>query len=365
MQRTRATQRSHPSGSHGGPLYFLSEDAPLRRLLRRHHRKLWWLHTSYALGLGVFVVLFAQKGFAHARWLMASLGAVWLLMVLFFRFFGTGARAQRFATADTRARATFYVMTYVMKNLYQGMLFFLLPFYWKSATPAAPNMGFVVVLGICAVLSTLDLVFDNFLMRSKVIASVFYSLTLFSCMNLVLPAVVPEVRTIVSIMTAGAVTAIAFILIHLPLAALKNRLTALTLAGAVLAAAGCAWLARTVIPPVPMHMPRATVAARPPIGDKPSVHQGWLRASDFVRLYAETDVVAPGGLGDSLLHVWRRNGQVVSPEETSHVPGPERTARLRSELDKAKVVGNLAGKWSVDVETRDGQLVGRVVFTVQ
>lgn len=344
----------------------LSEDAPIRAFLRKHERKLWWVHTSYALSLGVSVVLFAQKGFAHARWLMVSLGVVWLLIVLFFRFFGSGARQQRFATAEAKSRLGFLVMTYVMKNMYQGMLFFLLPFYWKSATTDSPNFGFVVLLGICALVSTLDLVFDNVLMRSKVVASVFYGVTLFGCINLVVPALVPHVRTIYALMAAGGVTTIGFFLIHAPLASLRNKLHIALLVGATAAGVGGVYLARRLIPPVPMHLAAGAVGPQVLPDGRLAMEVKLLHGSVIKQLLAVTDVVVPGGKGDRLVHVWRRAGNVVhtAPEDTSHIEGDAGSVRLRSGLTGRELPERLAGKWSVDVETEDGQLVGRVEFTV-
>ncbi|MBI5537408.1 MAG: DUF2914 domain-containing protein [Deltaproteobacteria bacterium] len=367
-QRTRDGRKdaAGSSGTEGGPLYFLSENAPLRKFLKRHAHKLWWVHTSYALALGVFVVLFAQKGFAHARWLMASLGAVWLLIVLFFRFFGSGEREQRFATAESGARLRFLVMTYVMKNLYQGMLFFLLPFYWKSATIDSPNIGFVALLGVCAIVSTLDLVFDNVLMRSKVVASIFYSVTLFGCMNLVLPAIVPDIRTIYALMTAAAVTAVAFWMIHMPAAALKSKLLVALLVVCVGAGVGAGYAARTLIPPVPMHLAKGAVGPQVLADGRLAMEVKSLHGSVIKQLMAVTDVVVPGGVGDRLHHVWRHDGSVVQTyaQETTRVTGPQGLVRLRSGLVEKELPKKLGGLWMIDVETQDGQLVGRVTFTV-
>ena len=66
-----------------------------RRFLREHGRKLWWLHSAYALALGTGVVAFAQQGFDHARWLAVSLGLAWLLVVLLFRLFEPARRSVR------------------------------------------------------------------------------------------------------------------------------------------------------------------------------------------------------------------------------------------------------------------------------
>ncbi len=108
-----------------------------------------------------------------------SLGLAWLLVVLLFRLFEPAGQMRAFDTSDPKTRVRFYVMTYALKNLYQGMLFFLLPFYWKSTTLDAANVWFVIVLAACAVVSTLDIVFDRVLMRWRWMASTFHALTLF------------------------------------------------------------------------------------------------------------------------------------------------------------------------------------------
>ncbi len=45
---------------------------------------------SVSVNNGITVVTFAQKGFDHARWLAVTASAAWLLVVLFFRLFGSG-----------------------------------------------------------------------------------------------------------------------------------------------------------------------------------------------------------------------------------------------------------------------------------
>jgi hypothetical protein len=69
--------------------------------------------------------------------------------------------------------------------------------------------------------------------------------------------------------------------------------------------------------------------------------------------------------------VWRHDGYEVhrATEDTTRVePARESkdkgTIRLRSQLTDREMPSRLVGSWSVDVETQDGQLVGRVSFTV-
>jgi hypothetical protein len=91
-----------------------------------------------------------------------------------------------------------------------------------------------------------------------------------------------------------------------------------------------------------------------------------LHPSVIDKLVAITDVVVPGGKGDRLMHVWRHDGDEVhrATETTSRVAGPEGAVRLRSALSGRQLPAHLVGSWSVDVETEDRQIVGRVSFTV-
>jgi hypothetical protein len=339
----------------------------IRAFMRVHGRKLWWLHSAYALGLGITVVAFAQKGFDHARWLAVTIGAAWLLVVLFFRVFGSGrAQEQLHNTAGAKARLRFFAMTYALKNLYQGMLFFLLPFYWKSTTFWTPNSWFVVLLGVCALLSTLDIVFDRVVFRFRALASLFHGVALFGCLNLVVPALFPDTRTLYSLLIATGITVVGFWTIHVSLETLRDRRWILLFFLSAGAAIGLAYWGRTAIPPVPMYVSRGAVG---PIVLKDCrlgmvVHE--LHPSVIDKLIAITDVVVPGGKGDRLVHVWRHDGDEVqrATETTSRVDGPEGTVRLRSGLTGRELPKALVGSWAVDVETQDGQLVGRVSFLV-
>jgi hypothetical protein len=338
--------------------------------MKRHGRKLWWLHSAYALGLGITVVTFAQKGFDHARWLAVTASAAWLLVVLFFRLFGSG-RQQSHAHAAPKVKLRFFAMTYALKNLYQGMLFFLLPFYWKSTTFDSPNAWFVVLLGACALLSTLDIVFDRVVFKFRALASVFHGVALFGCLVLIVPALFPDTRTLTSLLTATAITVIAFWTIHMDLEMLRDKRWLAIFAATLGAAVGIAYEGRTAVPPVPMYLAHGAVGPMLLPDGRLGMEVRDLHPSVIDKLIAITDVVVPGGKGDRLVHVWRHDGNEVhrATETTLHVPpaGESKdkgTIRLRSALTDRELPARLVGSWSIDVETQDGQLVGRVSFTV-
>jgi len=324
---------------------------------------LWWLHSLYALGLGVFVIMFAAKGFAHARWLTISLATAWIVVILVFRLFGSGHER---AIEGRGAKLRFYVMTYVLKNLYQGMLFFLLPFYWRSATLDTPNQWFVVVLGLCAVLATLDVVFDQVLMRWKVAASLFYVITLFACLNLVIPALLPQSRSLVTMTAAAVISALGFWMMHVPLRTLVRPVVVTLLVVWTTGALLGAYYGREGVPPVSMYVSYGAVGPDLLPDGRLAVEASKLHRSLIHDLYAVTDVVVPGGKGDRLVHVWSHEGREVDRvqevDPTAH--GPVGTIRLRSHLDADTVPAQPAGDWTVDVVTQDGQLVGRTAFEI-
>ena len=338
----------------------------LKSFVKIHGRKLWWVHSAYALGLGIAVVAFAQKGFDHARWLAISLGAAWLLLLAFFRIHGSGKQQAQIDVAGPRSKLRFFAMTYALKNLYQGMLFFLLPFYFKSTTFTSQNAWFVCVLAICALLSTLDIVFDRVVFRFRALASVFHGVALFGCLNLVVPALFPDTRTLTSLIVATAITVIGFWTIHVGLETFKDKRWGLGFVASLALAVGLAYAGRTAIPPVPMHLAKGAVGPIVLKDGSLGMVVRELHPSVIDKLTAITDVVVPGGKGDRLMHVWRHDGHEVhrATETTSRVAGPEGAIRLRSALSGRQLPQHLVGSWSVDVETDDGQIVGRVAFTV-
>lgn len=333
----------------------------IRAFVAKYGHMLWWLHSLYALGLGIFVVIFAQKGFFYARWLAVMLAAVWVVVMVFFRVFGRGAREK---VQGVRAKLRFYVMTYVLKNLYQGMLFFLLPFYWRSATFDAENQWFVVVLGLCAFLSTLDVVFDQVLMRWKSAASGFYFLTLFACTNLVIPSLLPNTRSLVSLIVAAIIASLGFFTMHFPFKALGRPLILGALVTVTAGSAAGAYFGRVYVPPVSMYVSAGAVGPKLLEDGRLALEAHVLHVSYVEQLHAVTDVVIPGGKGDRLVHVWRHDGEVVhrAADVDSEAHGPTGTMRLRSQLEE--LPEDPTGEWIVDVTTMDGQLVGRVAFSV-
>jgi hypothetical protein len=341
--------------------------------VKRNEKVMWWLHTAYALGLGAFVATFAQKGFERARLLALSLAVVWLLVVFFFRFFGTGAQ-QDFITAWPGARRRFFVMSYLMKNLFQSMLFFQLPFYWKSSSYAAGTAGVLVGLATCAVLSTLDLVFDRVLLRFKLVASLFFALTLFGSANLVIPALFPNTPIILTLLVAGALSLATLVLFHVSLYTLRRPAALAGFAAFLAAGTTLLYAGRRAIPPVPVHLVEAGVGTALRADGKLESEVLVLRKTALPpssaggtegALYAVAEVAVVGER-EQFLHVWRRGDEVLAHEPADAVPSDQRgQVRVASRVPMRALPEDVVGKYTVDVVTTSDQIVGRVRFEIR
>ena len=127
----------------------------LREHAVRHEALLWWIHSLYALALGVTLLWLGARHFTWLRVAAFHILAIWTCSLLLANYIDRPDHRSRWWTG---ARL---VINYVTKNFYQQILFFILPIYAASATLASRNILFVVLLGGSAILSTLDVIYDR------------------------------------------------------------------------------------------------------------------------------------------------------------------------------------------------------------
>ena len=326
-------------------------------------RRIWWLHSVWALSAGIAVMVYAGQNFAHARWVLLMLVAAFLLIVAFYRVFG--ARPAEAATTFKR-KVGFVAMTYALKNLYQGMLFFLLPFYWRSATLGSSNQWFVLLLALAAFTATMDLLFDHVLMRWKIAASTYFVITLFAAINLAIPALLPGFDARWALFSSCALATLGFAAFHVRRDALKDRRVLGALGLALALSLGAGYLVRPLVPPVPYHVLSGAVGPEL-LGGRLSYESRGVHVSRMAGLKAQTRVLAPQASDSFLRHVWRHGKEVVfEPSElvVMRDPGEPNVITLTSTLPADKLPSDLTGRWGVDVLTGDDRLVGRVRFRV-
>jgi Family of unknown function (DUF5924) len=340
-------------------------DAPAPSRLRRLLRRLWWAHSFFALSFGAGVMLFARAGLAHADKVMIALFASWLVMFIALRFIvGPANRREQ----ETLARRGVRVATnYLIKQCYQQMFFFLTPLYASSATwsLASWNWWLAPLLLVCAVVSTLDLVFDHFVMERRLLASAMYGLAMFGVLNVLLPLVAGlDHRT--GLILAAAATPISVALLSFSLrqiASARGVLLIIAATGGLLCAV---WFGRPFVPPAPLAM-LETAVGHGTLGSYEclpgSKHQ--IRSDQTDGLRCGSMLREPGGLKEDVIHIWSHRGVELARVTPEHMRCHDGDGEVfRSRFPMGELPADPTGRWACTTMTVGGQLVGVRKFEI-
>lgn len=332
--------------------------------LKRLGRKIWWLHSTFALTFGVGVMLFARHGLAYADKLLVILSLSWLLMFVALRFIV--GPANRPPDEKLLRKGLRLGTNYIIKQLYQQMFFFLVPLYASSATWsfASSNWWLAPLLLVCAVVSTMDLVFDNVIMERRWLAAAMYGLAMFGLLNVAVPLVFgldhAQGLILAALATPPSVALLTFSVRSV--LAWQGALATIGATGGLLLAV-MAW--PQVIPPAPLAMLETAVGSGSPGSYEcmpASAHV--IRRSRLAGLRCGSWLVEPGGVKDAIVHDWYHRGQRVAHLSPSfgHCDG-EGTVVV-SELPPALMPADPTGHWRCVTRTAHGQLIGLRDFDV-
>ena len=213
---------------------------------QRHKDKLWWLHSAYALLLGVGIMWLGARNYNFLRVTVFHVGFIWLSSLYLPRLLNRPWLSARWAE---RLRL---LVNYFNKNLYQQVLFFILPIYFGSATLSSGNVLFVVLLAISALLSTLDVVYDRHLSVRRGLTALFFAFNLFALLNVMLP-VLWSIGNNWATRVSALLAALGFATILRPFAQLQRWQRAFAGSSVVLLVA-LVEFARPFIPPAPLRL---------------------------------------------------------------------------------------------------------------
>jgi hypothetical protein len=335
-------------------------------LFRRLVRKAWWLHSGFALAFGVGVMLFARAGLAYADKVMIALFASWALMFIALRFIvGPANRREHEHVVRKGVRVA---TNYVIKQFYQQMFFFLTPLYASSATwsVASLNWWLAPLLLVCAVVSTMDLVFDNFIMERRLLASAMYGLAMFAMLNVMLPLLL-GVDHLTGLIVAAAATPASVALLSFSLKQVLSPQGALLTIGMTGALVAAVFYGRVAIPPAPLAMPETAVGHGSEGGYEclpGSKHK--IRVDKLDGLRCGSMLREPGGLKEPVVHVWTFRGKRVAPPiRPSELSCDDGDATVvRSYFPAGQLPADPTGGWACATYTIGGQLVGVRKFQV-
>jgi hypothetical protein len=323
---------------------------PLRTRIARHEALLWWLHSAYVLALGAGIMWLGARNFSWLRYSGFYLLAIWILSL----FLSNVVQARDGAWWE-RAR---FLVNYVNKNLYQQLLFFILPIYAGSTTWRSRNVIFLAALATSAVLSTLDIVYDRVLSARRALAAWFFAFNVFAVVNVALP-VMFGVSAQRSARLATLAAATGFISLAWRIRRLGRATTWVGVAAGAVLVTLAGEFARPLVPPAPLRLTsrsfgwgldRSAMQITGQVTALPAGARG--------RVYAVTAVRAPLGLEDRVELRWYRDAQLISVSAPYALSGGRRDGyRLWSAVDLAKASGGRVLR--LDVVTRGGQLVGR------
>jgi len=329
-----------------------------RVLHDRYSRAFWAVHSAWALFTGGLVLVLAHNRYGFLPWVVLFLTLTWV-STLFFSRFAVGMQSARLRFAQG-------FVSYLTRVMYQETLFFLLPFYFYSTTFPSWNSGYVVALAALAVLSCFDMLFDTLLRTKPAFAVGFFAVVTYSALQFFLPLVLH-----VQIHNGAYLAAGLAFFASLPVAyswqQLRQRRRQAFIGLALVAIVGVLKVGRALIPPVPFRLSALSFAAG--IEPRTLALQHELKdvatAADFStgRLFARATIFSPGRLPVRIRFRFFRDGTLLKSSRSLDLVAHARGFRVWDGL-RAGAQGFVPGRYTVEILTDEGQLVGRGVLTI-
>lgn len=328
-------------------------------LVDRHPWLRWtakWGLSFVSLLSGIATLVIFRRGTEHFPWILGNVLLLWVGGVVFAHL--------RQALEARNRRIIRVAVDFTVQSLHHELLLFLLPIYYASTTLSSRNLWFFLLHLTVTLLTGIDPWYRaTILRRSPWMGHLLFTFGLFVALNVGLPLI--RVRSALALLLSAILSVLALI-------PAIRRGFALTWCNAALTAAlvGCLtasiiWPVRSWIPPAPLYLSSSTFARSieqlepvEPVREVPAANlQAWGGLICF------TAISAPAGLREPIYHVWRRDDTLVTQIALSPIrggrPGGFRTYSKRSDLG-----ANPVGRWTVDVLTAQGQLIGRVSLIV-
>jgi len=349
----RETNRS-PSES-----FFLFPQSEKVRIVRaknfihQHSAILWWLHSGYALFLGILVMWLSSKNFAYLRWIVFHVSFIWVSSLLLPSL----SRLPRLSL-EWRERLRL-VINYFNKNFYQQLLFFLLPVYYASATFWSRNMLFIFFLACSAILSTLDIFYDRYISLKWPLTVLFFNFNLFACINVMLP-VLWGIGNSWALWISVVITLGGFASFFWQLDDWRQRPSKWLIGTVGLGLSVLVLLFRSFIPPAPLQLAEVKfgqgVADLQIVSPFETIPSGWSG-----KVAALTAIKAPNGLKERVRHRWYLDGKLVVEQDLKKIVGGRgKGFRLWSQAPWG--AGDSGKKLVLEIVTEGGQLIGNATL---
>jgi hypothetical protein len=335
---------SFPPGAMGLFRYILTlfTDMPLglQRIMK--------FQPVFALVTGLLVVFLFKKGLEYVP--LAIISVIFAFFYITFRLY----RLEKKAGIITALWDT--ALIFVLNN----MLLFVLPFYLESMTFPSRNILFApVIIGVTLIASWFNL-YQRMVARHPLRSSLFYALTFFCVLNFLFP-ILFGVRNIWSLLISGGIAAAAVVLFVYPhIDILRDKRNTLVFLLGIIMFFALIWFGRSLIPPSPLKLTGAA-ACRGIENFRPSGPFRSARTDAVTEVYFYSSIFAPRGLTEKINHVWRHNGRKLLTISLSEIRGGRKEG---FGTWSRRIIMEGPGKYSVDVWTAGGQLLGTGEFVL-
>ena len=327
----------------------------MRRTLRWLRR--WGISLASLTG-GILTLFVFRHGLPNVAWIIGYLLLLWLLFTVL-----TQVRQAFASSTRRRYRLVATAVDYTVQSLHHGLLLFVLPAYYAAATLTSLNVIFVAVLVALILLATFDPWYAALVLPRPWLRLVFFVVSIFAALNVALPllGVRPYVALLLSAWAAVvALTPAVRRALDWPWLSSLAVSSLIGVLAAAVAGVGC-----VLVPPAPLFVAQADI--RWNVGTVESLEpvREAIRLDELQRqgLTAYTAIYAPAGLRQPVAHVWKHRGHVRDVVVLTAVAGGRREG-YRTWSRKTTFPPDSLGRWTVDVMTTSGQLIGRLSFRV-
>src|SRR5438445_9225602 len=161
---------------------------PLLRWVKR------WGGSVFSLSLGLATLFVFRRGLPHVGWIVGYLLLLWLLIVVVAEL--------RAPLESKRQRLVVDAVDYVIQSLYHGLLLFVLPAYWASATLDSSNALFLACMVAAALVTAVDPWYAAIVHPRRWLNQALLAFSIFAALNVALPLL--GIRPILALEGAAA-----------------------------------------------------------------------------------------------------------------------------------------------------------------
>jgi hypothetical protein len=305
---------------------------------------------------GALTLVLFRRGAGFAPVSLAIATVAWIAAILFARIFIGTLPGDASNKPEKRNRLWRFASQAVVMSLYQTVLFFLLPIWFGSAVLSSVNVFFPVFLSAIALFACFDDHFTKWVIAYPVRRTLASAVLFFSASvpALSLTQMVP-LRLGVGLCAGAA----AFIAVCLGLSGIRWIKRTVLSVFVALACATLFYLISPLLPPVPVQCV-TQVAATGIDDERTPVGIANLFPKSVQKIYVYFAVAAPEEFEQKVRFQWYLNGEQSGKPLSSSVVG----GRIRGFRTWTFRNNPQPGRYQVDLETDEGQLVGRVDFSV-